>query len=265
MSTPITRYHSCSRCQKRKIKCDGQIPCAACQKANADCTRTNRNTPAIRRRRADLISTSARSQTRFATPNSDANVPPSFLNLNGEPVSPPASVPQQTLQSVTNSTVTSHSLPFRVESVVFEPVSTQTPSWLEWPQPIQIFQLWQVYIDNVNPITNLLHVQTMQRMVLESASCKPDDLPKQSLALLSSIFLISVESLGDEECQHLMKASKHECVRRFFAMTKDCLVGAEVMEIASTEVLQALVLYLVSLIFQLTHIRSTHINSFSSH
>ncbi|KEQ74215.1 hypothetical protein M436DRAFT_14441, partial [Aureobasidium namibiae CBS 147.97] len=114
------------------------------------------------------------------------------------------------------------------------------------PQPVQIFQLWQVYIDNVNPLTNLHHVQTMQRMVLEAASCKPDDLPKQSLALLSSIFLISVESLGDEECRHFMKASKHECVGRFFAMTKNCLVGAEVMEIASTEVLQALVLYLIA-------------------
>ena len=263
MSTPITRYHSCSRCQKRKIKCDGQVPCAACQKANADCTRTNRNTPATRRRRADLISTSARIQTRFATPNPDAQVQSSFLPLDSDLVSPPASVPQHALQSVTENNVTSHSLPFRVESILFDHTATQAPSYSEWPQPVQIFQLWQVYIDNVNPITNLLHVQTMQRIVLEAASCKPDDLPKQSLALLSSIFLISVESLGDEECQHLMKASKHECVGRFFAMTKDCLVGAEVMEIASTEVLQALVLYLVSLtLFHFTDIRSSHTNSF---
>lgn len=259
MSATITRYHSCSRCQKRKIKCDGQVPCAACQKADADCTRTNRNTPAIRRRRADLLSTSARSPTRFATPNSDAHVPSSFLHLNGDLVSPPASVPQQTLQSVTENNVTNRTLPFRVESILFDHTATQAPSYSGWPSPVQIFQLWQVYIDNVNPITNLLHVQTMQRMVLEAASCKPDDLPKQSLVLLSSIFLISVESLGDEECRHHMQASKHACVRRFFAMTKECLVGAEVMEVASTEVLQALVLYLVTLIFQLTHIRSTHI------
>jgi len=263
MSTPITRYHSCLRCQQRKIKCDGQNPCAACQKANAECKRTNRTTPATRRTRADLITTSARSRTRYATPSSGAQVQSSFLPHDCNLISPPGNAPINALESVTENNVTSHSLPFRVESFLFDHTATQAPSYSEWPQPVQIFQLWQVYIDNVNPITNLLHVQTMQRIVLEAASCKPDDLPKQSLALLSSIFLISVESLGDEECRHLMKASKHECVGRFFAMTKDCLVGAEFMEIASAETLQALVLYLVSLIlFQLTNIRSSHTNSF---
>lgn len=260
MSTPITRYHSCTRCQQRKIKCDGQIPCAACQKANADCQRTNRNTPATKRRRADLVSASVSRQPRLETPHSDAQFSSRSIPTDGDLITPPESVPQHTLQSVTENLATNHSLPFRVESVLFDHASSQQPPYSGWPQPVQIFRLWQTYIDNVNPMINLLHVQTMQRMVLEAATCKPDDLPKQSLALLSSIFLIAVESLCDEDCRNIMKASKYECVRRFLAMTKACLVGAEVMETASTEVLQALVIYLVRLtLFHLTDIHANHV------
>lgn len=247
MSTAITRYHSCIRCQQRKIKCDGQVPCAACRKADADCKRTDRNTPGTRRRRVDLRSTSVRPRPRLETPNTNAHISSGFTSLDGDLISPPGSVPQQMFGSVVDDPATNPSLPLRVESILFDHVSTRIPSDLEWPQPVQIFQLWQIYIDNVNPMTNLLHVQTMQRVVLEAASCRPEELPKESLALLSSICLTAIESLGDDDCQKLLKASKHECVHRFSATTKEYLIGAGLMETASMEVLQALVLYLVSL------------------
>ncbi|KAG9664746.1 hypothetical protein KCU64_g462, partial [Aureobasidium melanogenum] len=117
---------------------------------------------------------------------------------------------------------------------------------LAWPQPVQIFQLWQTYIDNVNPMVNLLHTQTVQRMVLQATACKQEELPKQSRALLSSVFLAAIESLSDEDCLNLMVLPKDECVKNLFVMTKECLVDANFMEVATTEVLQALVLYLMA-------------------
>ncbi|KAG9614691.1 hypothetical protein KCU84_g307, partial [Aureobasidium melanogenum] len=83
-------------------------------------------------------------------------------------------------------------------------------------------------------------------MVLQATSCNPEELPKPSRALLSSVFLAAVESLSDEDCLNLMMLPKDECVRNLFVMTKDCLVDANFMEVATTENLQALVLYLVA-------------------
>jgi hypothetical protein len=137
---------------------------------------------------------------------------------------------------------------FRVETVLFDRASDQSSPHLSWPQPVQIFQLWQAYIDNVNPMTNILHVQTMQRMVLQATSCNPEELPKPSRVLLSSVFLAAIESLSDEACLNLMMLPKDECVRNLFSMTKECLVDANFLEVATTEALQALVLYLVGLI-----------------
>ncbi|KAH0339785.1 hypothetical protein KCU81_g7079, partial [Aureobasidium melanogenum] len=95
-------------------------------------------------------------------------------------------------------------------------------------------------------MVNLLHTQTMQRLVLQATGCQQEDLPKPSRALLSSVFLAAVESLSDEECFNLMMLPKHECIRGLFEMTKECLLVVNFMDTATTELLQALVLYLMA-------------------
>lgn len=245
MSLTITRYHSCTRCQHRKIKCDGQIPCAACRKATVECIRNHRNSLASRRRRRAVASGNARSEAGPGTEQTDfsALVNPSPWNNN--PISPPASGISQQIQEPVTQLSGTRSDPFRVESVLFDHLPGNSASNSEWPEAVQIFQLWQTYIDNVNPMVNLLHVQTMQRLVLQAAGCKPEALSKQSRALLSSIFLTAIESLDDEECLNLIMLPKHECIQRLFVLTKRCLVDVNFVEVGTTEVLQALVLYLV--------------------
>ncbi|CAD0100801.1 unnamed protein product [Aureobasidium mustum] len=130
-----------------------------------------------------------------------ALVNPSPWNTN--PITPPASGISQQIQVPVTQISEIRSEPFRVESVLFDCLPGNSASNSEWPEAVQIFQLWQTYIDNVNPMVNLLHVQTMQRMVLQAASCRPETLSKQSRALLSSIFLTAIESLNDEEEKNL--------------------------------------------------------------
>lgn len=246
MNSNITRYHSCMRCQRRKIKCDGNVPCAACQKGNAECRRNQRNRMATRRRRRDIHSENARPEVGLGTEQMILSAPIGLPSAGADLITPPASgSSRQLLEPVPETIAANRNDCFGVESLLFDGVSAQSSSHHLWPQPVQIFQLWQAYIDNVNPMTNLLHVQTMQRMVLSATSCKLEELPKPSRALLSSVFLSATESLGDEECLHIMMLPKHECIQRLFVMTKECLVDANVMENATTEMLQALVLYLV--------------------
>lgn len=49
----ITRGHSCSLCQRRKVRCDKQKPCANCVKAKVECTVAS-SQPRGRRRLAKL-------------------------------------------------------------------------------------------------------------------------------------------------------------------------------------------------------------------
>lgn len=255
MNTTITRYHSCTRCQQRNIKCDGGNPCAACQKANAECTRNHRNSLATRRRRGDYGSGNTRSQARLETGQTETPAIPNSFFMGADLISPPASNSTRQIPAPTAHTPANHGEPLKVESFLFNHSPDQALPNLAWPQPVQIFQLWQTYIDNVNPMVNLLHTQTVQRMVLQATACKQEELPKQSRALLSSVFLAAIESLSDEDCLNLMVLPKDECVKNLFVMTKECLVDANFMEVATTEVLQALVLYLVGLILShLPHI-----------
>ncbi|KAG9736342.1 hypothetical protein KCU73_g10272, partial [Aureobasidium melanogenum] len=183
----------------------------------------------------------------LGTEQTVSSAPLSLPPLGADLITPPASgSSRQLLEPVAETIAADRNDHFRVETVLFDRASDQSSPHLSWPQPVQIFQLWQAYIDNVNPMTNILHVQTMQRMVLQATSCKPEELPKPSRALLSSVFLAAIESLSDEACLNLMMLPKDECVRKLFSMTKECLADANFLEVATTEALQALVLYLMA-------------------
>ncbi|KAH0382961.1 hypothetical protein KCU92_g5765, partial [Aureobasidium melanogenum] len=216
-------------------------------KANAECTRSHRNSLATRRRRGYHGSGNTRSQTELGTEQTISSAPLGLPPLGADLITPPASgSSRQLLEPVAETIAVDRNDHFRVETVLFDRASDQSSPHLSWPQPVQIFQLWQAYIDNVNPMTNILHVQTMQRMVLQATSCNPEELPKPSRVLLSSVFLAAIESLSDEACLNLMMLPKDECVRNLFSMTKECLVDANFLEVATTEALQALVLYLMA-------------------
>jgi Fungal Zn(2)-Cys(6) binuclear cluster domain len=47
--TKITRGHSCVPCQQRKVRCDGNRPCAACNKSGGECISSARSSKVFRR------------------------------------------------------------------------------------------------------------------------------------------------------------------------------------------------------------------------
>jgi Fungal Zn(2)-Cys(6) binuclear cluster domain len=62
--TKITRGHSCVPCQRRKVRCDGNRPCAACVKSGGECT-SARSLKALRRRDAGAGATADRLLARI--------------------------------------------------------------------------------------------------------------------------------------------------------------------------------------------------------
>ena len=126
---------------------------------------------------------------------------------------------------------------------------SETPSNIPHPAPLQVFKLWQSYLDNVHPLTKLLHAPTMQHQVLE-ASSDPTSIPKNMEALLFAIYTLAIVSLHDAECQSMMGESKRVVFTRYASATERALVKANYIQSADFSILQAFVLLLV----RLTHI-----------
>jgi hypothetical protein len=65
-------------------------------------------------------------------------------------------------------------------------------------------------------------------------------------ALMFAVYLSSVTSLSDEDCQNMMGEHKTTLLARFSNMTQQALTNAEVLRSSDISVLQALTLFLVS-------------------
>ncbi|KAI6364520.1 hypothetical protein MCOR25_005651 [Pyricularia grisea] len=113
------------------------------------------------------------------------------------------------------------------------------------PEPMQMLSLWQIYLGNVNPLLKITHFLNLQSQIIEAGK----DLTKISKpleALLFSIYLIAVTSMQDDEVQSTFGTEKGVLVSRYHAATQQALINAGFMRSAEIMVLQAYILYLLS-------------------
>jgi hypothetical protein len=112
------------------------------------------------------------------------------------------------------------------------------------PEPTQVFRLWQLYLDRVNPLTKVIHVPTVQPYIIEAVS-NMARLPLNYQALLFSIFNMAAISLSEVECSSILGITRDEALRRFTTGLKHSLTRANFLKNHDMPTLQALVLYLV--------------------
>jgi hypothetical protein len=112
------------------------------------------------------------------------------------------------------------------------------------PNPVQIFKLWQLYLDNINPLTKLFHAPTVQQVILD-ASGNLDDIPRNVEALLFAIYCITTESLSNTDCMSLLGESKSVVSQRFRSGAQHALVNSSLLKTTDLMVLQAFVLFVV--------------------
>ena len=127
--------------------------------------------------------------------------------------------------------------------------STKVPSSLRTfhPSPGQIFKLWQIYLDNINPLIKVFHAPSVQQIV-SNASGSLDDVPKNVECLMFGIYCTAVESLGNSECIAIMGEPKNVVSRRFKTASHLALIRCSFLKTSDLIVLQALVLFITSLI-----------------
>ncbi|OGM50176.1 hypothetical protein ABOM_001137 [Aspergillus bombycis] len=115
------------------------------------------------------------------------------------------------------------------------------------PPGIKIFQAWQAYINNVNPLLKISHVPTLQSQVVEAAT-DPAKIPKPLEALMFGIYLITVTSLTDEEVKGTFGEEKAVLLSRYHQGAQQALINAGFMRSNELMVLQAYFLYLFSVV-----------------
>ena len=113
------------------------------------------------------------------------------------------------------------------------------------PPPERIHQLWQIFIENVDPLTKVVHVPTL-RPAIQKAASTIETIPRSFEALMFAIYGAAVMSLKDDDCRQRLGESRKTLLSRYIAATKAALSRAKFMGTMSPVVLQALVLHLLS-------------------
>ncbi|AEO55474.1 hypothetical protein MYCTH_2299338 [Thermothelomyces thermophilus ATCC 42464] len=112
------------------------------------------------------------------------------------------------------------------------------------PSPIQIFQLWQFYISNVNPLLKITHTPTLQAQII-SASANPAKISRPLEALMFAIYFAAVTSLSEDEVHSTFGEDKAILLGKYHNATQQALINAGFMRSSDLVVLQAFFLYLL--------------------
>ena len=114
------------------------------------------------------------------------------------------------------------------------------------PDPVQIFRLWQIYLDNVNPLLKVTHTPGLQGRIIEATS-NVTNINATLEALMFSIYCTSILSLIVEDCQTIFGSSKEDLLMRYQFGCQQALLKCGFLRSSDRDCLTALYLYLVSL------------------
>ncbi|KAI5459127.1 hypothetical protein BGZ63DRAFT_390329 [Mariannaea sp. PMI_226] len=276
----MKRRNACSLCARRKVKCDKAEPCSNCVKTQAQC---QYNEPAMyppRKRAADeeLLARLTRYEDLMKkhgidfTPYANTWVS-SGLEIKYEKSvsqSPGCSIPSSSTVSSAYSTQNLerclwsslnpelkhppiHSLRHK-EDPFFHPIpslnsilSSSQPSELHklHPEPRQIYRLWQIFVESVNPLVKIIHVPSLQQRILD-ASWDPATIPDPLAAIMFAIYTLAIVSMSSKDCQTSFGESRDTLLVRYRTATLRALSVAEFLSSRKLEVLQAFVLFLLA-------------------
>lgn len=113
------------------------------------------------------------------------------------------------------------------------------------PEPAQVFGLWQIFVDRVNPISRVIHVPTVQPLVAAAATDRKS-LASNKEALLFAIYSFATAALSERECRTLLRCSRDDAFNRFSKGCRITFMRIGILQRYDMVVLQALVLYQVS-------------------
>jgi hypothetical protein len=120
------------------------------------------------------------------------------------------------------------------------------------PNQIHIFKLWQVYIENFDPLLKVTHTPTLQGCIINAAS-DLTNIDSALEALMFSIYCVAIFSLGQEECQKQFGQPREDLLSQYQLGAREALLSCKFLRTGDRIVLTALHFYLVGLGRSLTN------------
>jgi len=112
------------------------------------------------------------------------------------------------------------------------------------PNPVHIFRLWQIFLDNINPVTKILHAPTFQKTVMEA--CSDMTSASQPIQLiLFAVYALSISSISDSDCQNTFGESRRTILERYQSAIRQMFINNMLLKRSNFLFIQAFVLYLV--------------------
>lgn len=113
------------------------------------------------------------------------------------------------------------------------------------PSVVHIFRLWQIYLNNVNPLLKLTHTPTLEIRIMDAGANLHKISPSLE-ALMFSIYLMAIHTMQDDEVFANFNEEKRLLTGKYCRATQQALLNAEFMRQPDLSLLQAFLLYLVS-------------------
>ncbi|OQE14860.1 hypothetical protein PENFLA_c035G10435 [Penicillium flavigenum] len=114
------------------------------------------------------------------------------------------------------------------------------------PTQVHIFRLWQIYLDNVNPLLKVTHTPTLQTRIIDAVGDITNVNPTLE-ALMFSIYCVSILSLTEDQCSALFGSPKKDLLTGYQSACQHSLRSCGILRCSDRECLTALYLYLVSI------------------
>jgi hypothetical protein len=112
------------------------------------------------------------------------------------------------------------------------------------PPQVQIFRLWQIYVERVDPLLKITHTASLQPRIVLAAADLTSTAPPLT-ALIFGIYCISIMSLSEEECRSIYGSIKQDLLSSYQFCCQQALIHCELLRTQDCEVLAAFLLYLV--------------------
>jgi len=111
------------------------------------------------------------------------------------------------------------------------------------PGPSQIWIIWEIFKENVDPLLKILHAPTVKHIIMKAAVSNTT-LSKASEALFYSICFASIISMTDDQCRQLLGDNKERLMQKYRFAVEQGLARASFLNSSNLVVLQAFVLFL---------------------
>ncbi|RFU74836.1 hypothetical protein TARUN_7405 [Trichoderma arundinaceum] len=269
--------YTCQQCVRRKVKCDKTLPsCSSCGKGEFECVYQAPNPPRPRKRKRnedvherlvryerilqengllpiaddkqkhqstqDSISPARRTgellsgdgKSRYIGSSLWLNTGPVSMHEISEDEEEDQPVPPVGTTLLTTDPITGALLGGSQTLVHHHPSHKDA------------MKLWAAHVGNVEPLCKILHIPTTAKMV-ETVSRKPSMASKADECLLFAIYHFAVFSMSDEDCVLEFRQSRIELMSKYQHAVRQALVNASWLKTTEMPILQAYVLFLISI------------------